>query len=99
MTPPLVVAACDVVMSLYTTHGWRPTSVTIQPPSPAPRRAPARGHDPAALHGHQCGRPAEDSEPPEPGLPGQTVAAAPCPQSPETGEEQQEGQPDHGVEG
>jgi hypothetical protein len=45
-TPPLVVAASAVGRSWYTTQGWRPTSVTIQPHSIAtiaasPLTAPA----------------------------------------------------------
>ena len=56
MTPPLVVAAAEVVMSWYTTHGWRPTSVTIQPHSIA---ASAAGPQSTASHqNHDCrGRP------------------------------------------
>ena len=48
MTPPLVVAACAVVISWYTTHGWRPTSVTIQPHSIATSAA-----GPQAIPSHQ----------------------------------------------
>ena len=66
MTPPLVVAACAVVMSWYTTHGWRPTSVTIQPHSIATSAA----------------GPQSDPEPPEPGLPGQAAAPPPRPAAP-----------------
>ena len=45
-TPPLVVAGWAVVCSPYTTHGWRPSSVTTQPRSIAttaasPLTAPA----------------------------------------------------------
>ena len=56
MTPPLVVAAWAVVMSWYTTHGWRPTSVTIQPHSIA---TSAAGPQSTASHQNQVcvGRP------------------------------------------
>src|SRR5580693_4431328 len=76
-TPPLRVAAAAVVCSWYTTHGWRPTSVTTQPHSMAtiaarPLTAPSSqnsrcdGSRRCRHHAYSAHSPASNSKNPRP---------------------------------